>query len=117
MNYKVYVAQDSLAALGRDLEALGAAFQEKAKAAIQVAAAQTHGFIIEHIQSDLHGGSREIYLENLVGPMETGDGIWMVGLKKGAQHIEEDIPPHSMIHDLTHGPKSRVNKKGQRYNV
>lgn len=117
MNYKVYIAQDSIAALGKDLESLGVAFREKAKAAVQVAAAQAHGFIIEHVQSDLHGGSREIYLQNLVGPVEAGDGIWMVALRKGAEFIEDDVPPHSMLHDLTHGPKSKINKKGQRYNV
>lgn len=117
MSFKLYIAEDSLKNLGFDLRSLGAVFEQKAKVALQVAASQAHGFVVQEVQTKLKGALRNIYLANLVGPVESGDNVWVVGLRAGAKFIEDGQEPHSMIHELTHGPKSRVNKKGQRYNI
>lgn len=116
MNFKVYIAEDSIQALGIDLQSLTAAFQEKAKVALQMAAAQAHGFIVQEVQSKLKG-SRKLYLSNLVGPFEKGDNVWVVALKSGAKMIEDGFAPYDMIPVLTKGPKSKVSKEGYRYNV
>ena len=112
----MYIAEDSLRALGLDMQALGAAFTEKAKVALQMAASQAHGFVVQEVQSKLKG-SRKLYLANLVGPFESGDNVWVVALKSGAAMIEDGYAPHDMIPYLTKGPKAKMSKEGYKYNV
>ena len=116
MNFKVYIVEDSLKSLGLDMQNLGEAFKIKAQATLKTVATQAHGFIVTEVQSKLQS-TRDLYLSSLVGPYPEGDNIWVVGLKKDAEWVEEGYSAHDMLHDLVNGPKSKVSKSGHRYNV
>ena len=116
MNIKVYATDESIRALGKDLEQMSQQIQEKAKAALQVLATQVHGFIVQEATTSLHS-TKDLFIKNLVGPMEAGENIWVVGLKKEAEWIEEGYDAYNMLPNLLKGPKAKIAKDGHRYNI
>jgi hypothetical protein len=111
MSIRVYIAEESLKELGKDLENLSAATQEKVKASLQILAAQVHGYVIQEVNATMKS-TRSVYIKSIVGPTEVGENMWMVGLKKDAEWIEQGYPAYDMIPKLTSGPKSKVSKDG-----
>lgn len=116
LNFKIYVAEDSLKDLGHDINTLSQEINEKAKVQLQILASQVYGFIIQQANTDLKS-TRDLFIQNLVGPIEAGDNIWVVGLKKEAEWIEEGYAAYDMLPGLLKGPKAKVNAKGQKYTV
>lgn len=112
---KIYSLEQQLKSLEIDIKKITTEIESRAKQAMSLLQQQVYGKIVEKAQTELRS-RRKIYLENL-GMMSESDNLWVVYLRKGAGWIENGMPPHNMIGDLTSGPKSRVAKDGSRYNI
>lgn len=116
MNFKIYVAEESLKDLGHDIDNMRQEIQDKAKVALQILASQVYGFIVQEATTSLKS-TKDIFMQNLTGPTEAGDNIWVVGLKKEAEWIEEGYAAYDMLPGLLKGPKAKVSKSGKKYTV
>jgi hypothetical protein len=114
---KKYSLEEEMKKFGLQLTNMTAAITDKAKKSLGLLQIQTYELIVKKAQEKIkNDATRKIYLENL-GKINDSDTVYAVYLKKGAEWIEDDVKPHSMIPGLVNGPKSKVSKKGHRYNI
>ncbi len=117
---KSYTIEEAFKEIGVDIKNLSDAIIQKAKLQVQALALQTHSMIVEEAQRTLKS-TRKTYLDNLVINKleETADqSIWVVGLKKEAEWIENGYPRGSMLERiLNHGKAPKKAKDGSSYKI
>ena len=112
---KKYTLEEQLKQFGIEISQITGEIERRAKESIKLLQQQAHAKIVEKATEKLHS-TRHIYIANL-GMISPNDNVYVVYLRKGAEWIEDGMPPHEMIDDLTSGPKARVAKDGSRYNI
>lgn len=117
---KVYSVEESLRSLEKDIKDLTKEMTEKARRSVELLAGTAYDMIAREAQEKLKS-TRKLYTDNLNIKKISSSGdntIHAVVLYKPARWIEEGMPAHNMIDDLTSGPKSRAYKKGGgRWNI
>lgn len=116
---KQYSIEQALKELGKDINDLTEEISRKAKANVQILAAQAHAMITQKAQAKLKS-TRSTYIDALnIEKIESSpdNEIWAVTLDKSAQWLEEGQPKHSMIDGLVNGPKAKTSKEGHKYNI
>lgn len=113
-NFKKYDLEEQLRTLGVEITQLTKQIEERAKQSMGLLSQQIHGMIVQKAQEKLKS-TRSTYIENL-GITSEGDNLWIVYLKKGAEHIENGMPQGERIDMILDGGKpAKVSASGSRY--